>query len=265
MLQIVYECHDFIIVNKLAGQNGHPLKPEEQDTTLNAIIARYPECGKPFRKEHPLEGGLVHRLDRGTSGLLVCARTELGYEELTKCWKNQDVEKIYLACVEGVLSKPCYLTAFLSHDTHSKKRMRVSVTKKAKHSWLTKTLVFPIVQQQDRSFVLVQIKTGVTHQIRAVLATLGHSIVGDPIYKRPAGRKPVGRVIKRSLAHKEMHYFKSLQQQVGLLSQSFKLQPIGLQPVTNKEVFFLHAFYLRIPASRYTIFKKGIYVKPPWR
>lgn len=210
-LDVALTTPELVVICKPAGQNAHPLRPTETDTALNALVARFPETAAPLRSGRPLEGGLLHRLDRGTSGLLACARTAEAWERLRGVWrwrggeKNGGLEKIYLAWVTGHLSASGRFEVELGHDPRSSRRMVVVPSESRskvqsqsavgnqysagslKGSWRAITSILPVTTRllenhEPATLVLLRLHTGVMHQIRATLAFLGHPVLGDRVY-----------------------------------------------------------------------------------
>jgi 23S rRNA pseudouridine1911/1915/1917 synthase len=116
-LEVAAVTERLVVVAKRAGVSSHPLRPTETGTVLNAIVARYPEAAEaPVGSDRTLEGGLVHRLDRGTSGLLACARSLGALRELRAAWRERKIEKVYLAWLDGCLERGGRLELHLAHD-----------------------------------------------------------------------------------------------------------------------------------------------------
>lgn len=193
-LPIVYEDKDLLVLDKESGIPSAPQSPEETETAVGAALAHYPSLKSiGFR---PLEPGLLHRLDTGTSGLLAFAKTEASFRRLREAWKIGRVQKTYRAlahCKDGsaealLSSLPKTLSLPLAHDLHSKKKMIVILPSRSGHRFRGKPLSTRTHITQARSIsdgtwdFEVQIETGVMHQIRCTLAFLGCPILGDPIY-----------------------------------------------------------------------------------
>ncbi len=237
---IIHEEKDFIVVNKPAGLHSHPQSTQETDTVLNALVAQYPNAAKNFRKDRPLEGGLVHRLDQGTSGLLVCAFTQEKFDELSKLWKTKKepskVTKIYWAKVErmeNLNSKKIpagKITLYLAHDSKNSSKMNVYFTKPDKiKSWEAVSLIYPLKAKNE---VLIQIETGVTHQIRATLSALGFPVKNDSLYAKASHLKT------KSIAPNIEPLSALEQKKLANVAQSIDRSP------TETNGFFLHAIYL---------------------
>ncbi len=254
-LEVLAETPQVIVVNKPAGQHSHPLHADEKNTTLFSIQEKYPETREAMNPRRPFEGGLVHRLDRGTSGVLICARSVLAWQKIKSRWREKSTQKIYLALVEGKCDLRCTVEAYFSHNPKSKKKMDLYTKPPRKiKSWFTKTSIETIKTTLDQSLVLVRIHTGVTHQIRATLSALGHPVVGEPVYFKKNSVK--GALQKQTLDHKTKEIFKNLCDK--------KLFNLPLRPNPDflpKDGFFLHAIWLRIDGI--ASLQDGVYAHLP--
>lgn len=176
-LAVLHEDADVIAVDKPGGVPGHALDPRERGTTAAALLARYPELA---RVGGPLDAGLVHRLDTGTSGVLVAARTPAAYAALREAFRTHAVVKRYVAVVEGVPRRRTTIDEALAHDPGDRRRMRVA--RVGERAWPARTALVSVEAHGGRALVEVEIRTGVTHQVRVHLAHVGHPVVGDGIY-----------------------------------------------------------------------------------
>jgi 23S rRNA pseudouridine1911/1915/1917 synthase len=173
-LDIVYEDEDLAVVNKPAGMVVHPSYGHQRDTLVNALLARYPSLSQ-LPGSRP---GIVHRLDKDTSGLMVVAKNESAWRRMQKQFKQGEVKKVYLALVEGHL-KPAQgvIEAPIGRDPRRRKRMAVL------HGGREAVTDYRVRNYFD-GYTLVEAmpRTGRTHQVRLHLAFLGHPVVGDPVY-----------------------------------------------------------------------------------
>lgn len=167
---------DRIVVDKPAGMPCHPLVPGEGGTVVDALAALHPEI-EAASPEAPREAGLAHRLDTGTSGCLVVARTPTSWRALREAFASDRVEKRYLALVEGSVGAKRVVEEPIGHDPSDSRRMRVDPLGRAARSE-----VRPLVSGPRATLVEVLMQGGRRHQLRVHLAQLGHPIVGDVLY-----------------------------------------------------------------------------------
>jgi len=172
---------DFLVVEKPAGIPTHPLRVGETGTLLQGVLAHYPEVGKIGKD--PREGGLVHRLDNETSGLLIVARNQEAYDFFREEFEKRRVEKEYAAVVVGKVKQGGRVDLPIAHHPKSKRRMIVVKNPPQMISGREAVTFFEVEKRGgDRSLLKVRIPTGVRHQIRVHLAQEGHPIVGDILY-----------------------------------------------------------------------------------
>jgi 23S rRNA pseudouridine1911/1915/1917 synthase len=186
-LVVLHEDAAVVVVNKPGGIPCHPLKPGERDTVMNAVVARFPDTAAAGDK--PLEGGLVHRLDNGTSGALLIARNRATFEKLRESIRAGRIARRYEAIVVGALDEKIEIDVPIAHHAKNPRKMVVgdrdsTNPKRAGRSAMT--MVEPM--RRVGAFTLVSIvpKTGSRHQIRVHLADAGYPIVGDTLYGGPA-------------------------------------------------------------------------------
>lgn len=176
-LRVVFEDDDVVVVDKDPGVVVHPAPGHRGETLVNGLLARYPEIATVGDPQRP---GIVHRLDVGTSGLLVVARTETAYESLVEQLSDHDVERRYIALAWGRFDSPVgTVDAPIGRDPRDPLRMAVVGTgKEARtHFRVERTFDEPVA-----SLVICELETGRTHQIRVHLAAIGHSVAGDSTY-----------------------------------------------------------------------------------
>ena len=184
-IAVLYEDSQVVALDKPAGIPSLALRADEHDTVANFLLARYPETATIGRS--PLEPGIVHRLDTGTSGILLVARTPEAYEDLREQFQRRRVEKEYVAVVEGNVREPASIQAPLIEHPRDARRMKIA-DPGAEGARRASTSYRPLESRRERSLLAVKIKTGARHQIRVHLAEIGHPIVGDRLYGNPDQR-----------------------------------------------------------------------------
>jgi 23S rRNA pseudouridine1911/1915/1917 synthase len=183
-LDIVYEDNDVIVVNKPRGMVTHPAPGNYNSTLVNALLHH---CDHLASLGAPLRPGIVHRLDKDTSGLIVAAKTDAAYHSLIKQFKDRTVEKTYLALVHGIIKDDeGSIEAPIGRHPVNRKKMAVIESKreevKSKKSRAAFTSFKVLQRFKKYTLVEVKIKTGRTHQIRVHMSYLGYPLVGDPAY-----------------------------------------------------------------------------------
>lgn len=176
---IVAESPDVVALSKPAPMPTLPLDPRERGTLANFVAGRWPAC-RSIGTE--LATGILHRLDTGTSGIVLVARDEAVWRNVRGDFAARRVEKRYVALVAGRPS-PGVIGAALAHDPSDRRRMRLART--GERSWDAETELLTVEPRGLYSLVEVRIRTGVTHQIRAHLAGIGTPVVGDCLYGAP--------------------------------------------------------------------------------
>jgi len=187
-LDLLYEDEHILVINKAPGVVVHPGAGNEQGTLVHGLLAHCPKLAIQGAPQRP---GIVHRLDRDTSGALVVAKSEQAYLSLIKQFKAREVQKQYLALVYGSFSQSSgEICACLGR--HPTDRKKIAVIKGKGREAITRWQV----QKQWNNFatlLLVSIETGRTHQIRVHLSYLNHAVIGDPTY---GGGKQRARAIQ---------------------------------------------------------------------
>lgn len=186
-IRIVHADQHLVVADKPAGMPSHPLKPGEKGTAANALVGRFPELAQVGPQER--EGGLVHRLDTDTSGLLLAARTAAAHQMLRAQFAARTVDKGYLALAAGELHAGGEIALPLAHDPHDARRM-VAISDadyaQAHAARAAVTRFLPVERRGGFTLLEVEIPTGVMHQIRAHLAFIGHPLAGDSLYGGPS-------------------------------------------------------------------------------
>jgi 23S rRNA pseudouridine1911/1915/1917 synthase len=208
-LDIEYEDDDVIVVNKPAGMVTHPAHGSRDGTLVNALLAHDP--GLPG---DPMRPGLVHRLDRDTSGLLVIAKTPEALRALGIAMQRRYVKREYLGLVHGVPERPRgTLDGPIARDPEH--RLKYAIRADGKPSVTHYALREELVRASELSFTL---ETGRTHQIRVHMAALGHPIINDPVYGRKDSRV--------SLAGQALHAWRlSFRHPVTREDLAFEVEP----------------------------------------
>jgi 23S rRNA pseudouridine1911/1915/1917 synthase len=186
-LRVLYEDGDVVAIDKPGGVPGHALDARQRGTMAGALLARYPELATVG---DPSSAGLVHRLDTGTSGVLLAARSATVHTEVREAFRRHEVRKRYVAVVVGA-PRAGVVELPLAHDPHDRRKMRVATS--GDRAWPARTDVRAVVVHGGYAVIDVEIRTGVTHQIRAHLAHLGHPVLGDTLYGGPGGVLTPGR------------------------------------------------------------------------
>ncbi len=189
-LDLLFEDDDLIVLNKAAGMVVHPGAGNQEHTLVNALLAHCTNLSGIGGKERP---GIVHRLDKETSGCLIVAKNDLTHRDLAKQFAARSVQKIYLAVVAGHLRKTSGVidAAIARHPIH---RQRMSIARRQGRAAKTEYRV--LGSGDDASLVECILHSGRTHQIRVHLHHLGHPVLGDKLY----GGKRAG-TFSRQLLH----------------------------------------------------------------
>ena len=207
-LEILFEDSDLIVINKPPGLVVHPGAGHREHTLVNALLNHCPTLSGIGGKERP---GIVHRLDKETSGCLVVAKNDAAHRELSKQFAERTVEKIYLALVAGKLRK---VTGVIDEKIgrHPVHRQRMTAT--ASRGRAAKTAYCVVRSGNSASLVDCRLHSGRTHQIRVHLHHLGHPVLGDKIYA-PRLAKDFPRQMlhawKLGFRHPRTHEWKSFE------------------------------------------------------
>ena len=221
-IEIIYEDNDIIVVNKPKGMVVHPANGNPDGTLVNAIMNICKDSLSGIGGE--IRPGIVHRLDKDTSGLLIVAKNDKAHINLSEQIKNREMVKKYIALVRGVV-KENVATIDMPIGRSNKDRKKMAVKKDGKNA----VTHFNVIKRYD-GFTLLDIKidTGRTHQIRVHLAEIGYPVVGDEVYSN--GKNPFGVV-------GQMLHAKSLEFKHPITGEKLKLEaplPEYFEDVLNK-------------------------------
>ena len=206
-LDIIYEDNDIIVVNKPKGMVVHPASGNLEGTLVNAIMSICKDSLSGIGGE--IRPGIVHRLDKDTSGLLIVAKNDLAHINMSNQIKNRQVKKIYIALVRGNINEE-EATINMPIGRSTKDRKKMAVRKDGKEA----ITHFKVLKRYSNYTLLeVKIDTGRTHQIRVHLSEIGHPVVGDIVYSNGKNEFGVqGQMLhaksldfKHPITNKQMH------------------------------------------------------------
>lgn len=203
-LDIVYEDDDLLIVNKESGMVTHPAPGHYTKTLVNALLYKF-----DISTTTDIRPGIVHRLDKDTSGLMVVAKNEKTHEKLSEMIKNKEVKRHYIALVEGVIQHETgTIDAPIGRDRYDRQKMAVTDINGKDSITHFKVLK----RYKNKTLVECILETGRTHQIRVHMKYINHPVVNDPIYNK-----------KKSDDFGQMLHSKSIE---------------FIHPITKKEIYF---------------------------
>mgnify|MGYP003633810114 CR=1 FL=1 len=181
-LNIVFEDEHLVVVNKPAGLVVHPAAGNLDGTLVNALLHH---CAKDGKSQLSGIGGvarpgIVHRIDKDTSGLLVIAKSDAAHEGLAKQFKDHSISRRYLAIVRGVPAPPAgTIDTWIGRSTSDRKKMAVQREGRGKRAI---THYRTVEALNNAALVECRLETGRTHQVRVHMTHIGHSLLGDPVY-----------------------------------------------------------------------------------
>jgi len=185
-LSVLYEDRDVIVIDKESGMVVHPAAGNPDGTLVNAVLFHCGDLSGIGGVERP---GIVHRLDKDTSGCIVIAKNDAAHLSLTAQFAQRDTTKIYLAVVQGH-PRETEGTIFTNIGRHPVNRLRMAVVNPGSGKpAITDYKVLHYDAATDSSLVMCTLHTGRTHQIRVHMLHLGHPLIGDPIYAHPQRQK----------------------------------------------------------------------------
>jgi 23S rRNA pseudouridine1911/1915/1917 synthase len=174
-LDIIYEDSDLIVINKPRGMVVHPAAGVYEDTLVNALLSHCRDLSGINGVSRP---GIVHRIDKNTSGVIVVAKNDYAHNKLAIQLKDHTMNRIYLALVEGIIKEE-EGTLDLPLARHPIERVKIAVVKDGRRA----VTHYKVIEKFDNNTLIeCKLETGRTHQIRVHMSYMGHPIVGDPVY-----------------------------------------------------------------------------------
>lgn len=219
-LAIVHEDPDLVVVDKPAGLVVHPAAGNLDGTLVNALLHHC--AGQLSGIGGVARPGIVHRIDKDTSGLLVVAKTDKAHEGLARQFKDHSIDRLYAAVVYGYPAPPAgVIDTWIGRSDADRKKMAVHREGRGKHAV---THYRMIDRLRGAAMVECRLETGRTHQVRVHMAHIGHPLIGDPVY----GRERKG--------------FKSILETLGFKRQALHARTLGfIHPVTGAPLLFQSA------------------------
>lgn len=185
-LDILYEDDYLMVINKASGMVTHPAPGNYHGTLVNALIGKYQLSNNELRP------GIVHRLDKDTSGLMVVAKTDKAHELLSEMIKEHLVKRTYLALVEGTFNHETgTIDAPIGRDERNREKMKVTDVNAKEAITHFKVLK----RYQNATLIECNLETGRTHQIRVHMAYINHSVVNDPVYGKKINDNDFGQLL----------------------------------------------------------------------
>ena len=181
-IEVLHADSEVIVVNKPAGMTVHPAPGHPDGTLVDALLARFPELATMAEAGGVLRPGIVHRLDKETSGVMVIARTPFAKASLSAQFKARTVKKVYLAIVKGIVVRD---RMRIEHPLgrHPTERKKMSIHSHTPREAVSNVVVLERMRDDPAAtLVMVMPETGRTHQIRVHLASMGHPCLGDELY-----------------------------------------------------------------------------------
>lgn len=209
---------DIVVVNKPAGVVVHPGAGTTHKTLVHGLLAMFPEIADVG---DPLRPGIVHRLDKDTSGLLVVARRARAYDALVRMMSAHEIRRTYLAVVQGELEhSEIMIDAPIGRKMNRPTQMSVRAGGRE-----ARTKVSVLEYENDKSLVKCELETGRTHQIRVHLSAIGHPVVGDATYGHVYGNRPFLHAWKLEFCHPftgaELSFVEPLPAELEVMLQDF--------------------------------------------
>ena len=204
-IDVVYEDDDLLIVNKKSGMVVHPAPGNYHGTLVNALLYRFSLSNKD-----PLRPGIVHRIDKDTSGLMLVAKNDKAHDLLANMIQNKEVERTYLALVDGIIPHATgTIDAPIGRDPSNREKMKVTDENSKKA--VTHFRVIKRYPNVNQTLIECKLETGRTHQIRVHMAYIGYPIYNDPVYGKRKNTTDFGQFLhsksirlKHPITHQEI-------------------------------------------------------------
>lgn len=180
-IDIVYEDSDIIIVNKRKGMVIHPGNGNYTGTLVNALM--YSHKDKLSAINGSIRPGIVHRIDKDTSGIIVIAKNDVAHKKLSERFKVHDITRKYIAIVKGIVDKD-NIKIDLPIGRSTNDRIKMAVTDKNSRNAVTYIKVLERFRKSDYTLIEASLETGRTHQIRVHMSYIGHPLLGDEVYSK---------------------------------------------------------------------------------
>ena len=229
-LEIVFEDDHLLIVDKPAGMVVHPAAGNLDGTLVNALLHHC--AGRLSGIGGVARPGIVHRIDKDTSGLLVVAKTDVAHEGLAKQFARHSIDRRYLAIVAGLPNPPQgAIDAPLARSSANRQKMAIVADGRGKRAVTHYRLVEPL---KEAALVECRLETGRTHQVRVHMTSIGHPLLGDPVYGR-------GRIVHRDLLN-----------QLDFKRQALHAAELGfVHPISKESLSFKSA----VPSDMQELFR----------
>lgn len=229
-LDIKYEDEDIIIINKPKGMVVHPAVGNHTGTLVNALM--FSHLNELSSINGNIRPGIVHRIDKDTSGILVIAKNDLAHKKLSEDFKTHHLKRKYIALVKGMIKEDTF-TINLPIGRNPKDRKKMAVTQQNSRNAVTHVQVLERFYQSHVTLIEATLETGRTHQIRVHLSYLGHPLIGDEVY----GKKDPKFKVQGQMLHARLLgiYHPRLGNYLEFTSQPPEEFQMLLQKLRNKE------------------------------